>query len=574
MNKEKQKNIHQIATTTASVALGFIILVTILLCINYYCLKSASPLQNDNMQKLIELSQKDPSNLNLKENIRNLDLLTRRAYFNSITFANTGIILLLAGITTLLASILTINKTTQKLPNPLTLPTRSDASQQAHLSQYFLTIILTIITITTIAIHHLSKKYLITNYYTTQKKQITTTKKITPKNNLNKLKKNWVNFRGMDNNAIAYTTNLPQNWNINTGKNILWQATIKLPGFNSPIIWEDKLFVSGADAKNEVVYCYDANTGKLLWQTKLQNIPNAPETPPTVSQNTGFAAATMTTDGKNVFAIFATGNIACLSLTGKQIWATNIAIPENDYGYASSLIIHNNKLFVQFDQSEEAILFAIDTKTGNTIWEKERDVEVSWASPILARTNNQTQLILYSKPKLIAYNPDTGKKIWEKQCMSEDASAEIAVSPAYANGIVYVTNQYTKTVAIDIQKQKIIWENNNEDIELPDVSSPLATQKHLFLATSAGVVYCLDNKTGKLIWEHEFETGFYASPILADNNIYLLDMNAQMHIIKAAPPFKQIATIKMKGQAVCTPAITNQKIYLRIKNKLIAIGKK
>ena len=128
--------------------------------------------------------------------------------------------------------------------------------------------------------------------------------------------------------------------------------------------WRDQhigeyLDVSGADLEGQEVYCFDRNTGELLWQKPVVGIPGSPEEPPDVSFDTGYAAPTMTTDGIHVFAIFATGDLVCLNFKGERIWALNLGVPQNHYGHSSSLIIYRNLLIIQYDHDGGARLIAM-----------------------------------------------------------------------------------------------------------------------------------------------------------------------------------------------------------------------
>jgi outer membrane protein assembly factor BamB len=110
---------------------------------------------------------------------------------------------------------------------------------------------------------------------------------------------------------------------------------------SSPVVWGDRLFLTGADAGTRQVYCLHADTGELLWQHDVDDVPGSPPdgTLPRVLDMTGFAAPTATTDGRSVAAHFGTGELVCLSMNGERMWARPLGIPENHYGHASSPII-------------------------------------------------------------------------------------------------------------------------------------------------------------------------------------------------------------------------------------------
>ena len=72
-------------------------------------------------------------------------------------------------------------------------------------------------------------------------------------------------FRGPDGGGVSVFTNIPTEWDGATGKGILWKTAVPLPGNNSPVIWNDRIFLCGATEQKQEVYCYDANAGRLLW---------------------------------------------------------------------------------------------------------------------------------------------------------------------------------------------------------------------------------------------------------------------------------------------------------------------
>ena len=106
----------------------------------------------------------------------------------------------------------------------------------------------------------------------------------------------------------------------------------------------------------------------------------------------------------------------------------------------------------------------------------------------------------------------------------------------------------------------------------PDVSSPLATDRLLFVATSYGIITCIDSKDGTVLWFEEFEDGFYASPILVGQRIYLMDMTGVMRIFEAAEEFVPIGNPPLGEPSLCTPAFLDGRIYIRGTKNLYCIG--
>lgn len=238
----------------------------------------------------------------------------------------------------------------------------------------------------------------------------------------------------------------------------------------------------------------------------------------------------------------------------------------NHYGHSSSLMLFQNVLIVQYDSKITPRLTGLNTKTGETVWETPRKVKVSWASPLVVNTGIKTEILTVAEPIVASYNPLTGAENWQVDCIF----GEVGPSVAFADGVVYAVNEYAKLVAIKIgETPEIIWES---DEYLSDVPSPVATKELLFMATSYGVVICYDAKTGEIYWEHEFDNGFYSSPMLVEGKIYLIDMQGIMHVFAAEKEFVSIGESPLGEKCMTTPSFSEGKIYIRGNNHLFCIG--
>lgn len=375
------------------------------------------------------------------------------------------------------------------------------------------------------------------------------------------IRKNWTGFRGPVAYGHAAHANPPLNWSAKEGRNILWKTKVSKHGMSSPVVWENRVFLTGADDSTRQIYCFETDTGKLIWQHDVNDIPGSGHRGllPDVLDETGFAAPTATTNGRYVAAIFGTGELVCVNMKGERIWAKHLGIPKNHYGHASSLISHGNMLFVQYDQEENSQLLAFDLVTGNPAWHVKRSV-ISWSSPILIDNKGRMELILTNSKAVDSYNPKSGKLLWHVECLD----GEVAPSVTYADGIVCIANEGATASAIDISNHgsgpRILWQ---WDETLPDAASPLANEDFLILPTGFGVVSCLDVKTGKLLWEHEFDDGFYSSPVLVNDNVYIIDLKGRMQIFKMDDEFERLGTSPIGEAAYATPAFVGDRIYIR-----------
>ena len=396
-------------------------------------------------------------------------------------------------------------------------------------------------------------------------KVVETAEKITEASTL-KFIDQFPSFRGPYGLGISYHKNLPVDWDGPSGKNILWKSKIPLSGYNSPVIWGEKLFLSGASKTEQYIYCYNRSNGELMWAHPVNDVNRTSGAVPRVTDDTGYAAPTIVTDGNNVCAIYATGDVACIDMAGNRKWAKNLGMPDNHYGHSSSLLIHQGLLLVQFDTNKAGKVLALDLANGEKRWETARTSKISWASPILADLGDHFELILSSSPQVAAYNPVSGEELWSVECLM----GEVGPSPAYYDGVVYATNEYASLAAIKPgSPPEILWETNDY---LPEVASPVVDDGLIFIATSYGVIACYDASNGEILWEYECDDGIYASPVIADNKVFFLDMGGIMHIFSKERTMKLLGEPELGEKTVSTPSFSDGRIYLRSDDYLYSIG--
>jgi len=384
--------------------------------------------------------------------------------------------------------------------------------------------------------------------------------------------KNWYRFRGPQGAGISPYANIVTDWDGPTGKGILWKTPIPLPGHNSPIVWGDRVFVSGADKDRRQVYCLDATTGKVLW---TGDVPPVPIQGLEVPDETGLASCTMATDGLRVYAIFATGDLAAFDLAGKRLWHKALGLPDSAYGYASSLDVFGGKVFVQYDQGQaedgKSRLLAFDGASGRQAWEKVRPVPGSWTSPIVAKVGQSHQVITAANPWIIAYAPNTGDEIWRASAVGGD----MAPSPICAGGLVLAIEPYSKVVAIradgkgDVTKSHVAWQSDNGG---PDICSPASDGQYMYLLDTSGTLTVLNLSDGKLVYQKDLDVDFKASPSLVGREIYLLSEKGTLVRVAAGPSFKELGRCELGDTCYASPAFAHGRMILRGKEHLYCIG--
>lgn len=577
----------------------FILLLSTMLIINYFQVKDITPLQTEVVETLKSLNDANSENVELQEQIRQLDLLARKAYFVQSGHLKAGIYILLGLIGILMVCLRFYFENTKEIPDKEIDPI-DDWLLKSKSRKY---INWGIVGLAAVA---LGFAFFSSPYYkslteksadestgdfvveavpnpddittdrlpgdelaqadtsseeevdeTTEEESGETEDAATAAEEEAPVSTVTQNaFRGNTSNGQSSARGIPTSWNLQTGTNILWKAPIQKGGYNSPVINGRNVFFTGADNNTRELYCYDINTGELKWTLEASGIPGSPSTMPRVNEDTGLAASTVATNGNQVCAIFATGDIICADMEGNRLWAKNLGVPDNHYGFASSLLIYGNIVIVQYDNDSSPKLMALSLANGNTVWTKNRTERATWASPMIAYIENKPQLIIMGNPMITAYNPANGEQIWQVSCMS----GEVGASACASDGIVFGASENAKLVAINATDGQQLWESNEY---LPEVSSPVATKDALFVATSYGVLAVYDAKTGELLVEHDLGVQFYSSPMIVEGKVYLASVEGKVYIFSANKQATLINTIDTGEKIFATPAFTDGKMVIR-----------
>ncbi len=387
---------------------------------------------------------------------------------------------------------------------------------------------------------------------------------------------NWPRFRGADGGGVAQGE-VPLTFDVKSGANIAWSAAVPAMGFNSPVVWGDRVFLSGGDDTKCEVMCFDVQSGKLLWRTAVPKLERDADEKQEAPDQSGMAAPTVATDGRRAYAIFANGDLAAFNFDGSVAWAKHLAIPKNAYGHASSLATWQDRVIVQIDQGEAddklSRLFAFDGASGTAVWEKERNVGASWATPIVIEAAGKTQLITLALPWVIAYSPKDGAELWR----AETLDGEVTPSPIFAGGTLFTISPTHSLQPIrpdgsgDVTQTHIGWKAEDG---IPDITSPVSNGELVFIVDSQGMVTCYDAKDGKKQWEHELGEECKASPSLVGDKLVLITAKGTVVVAAAAREFKEVSRSSLGEPAFASPAFAGGRMFVRGLKHLICIGAK
>ncbi|MBI1369859.1 MAG: PQQ-binding-like beta-propeller repeat protein [Planctomycetes bacterium] len=385
---------------------------------------------------------------------------------------------------------------------------------------------------------------------------------------------NWPRFRGPDGSGVYAPGDIPVTCDPATGRNVAWITQVPISGFSSPIVWGDRLFVSGGDESQCAVMCLDTRSGAVSWRSAVPKIVGDAAEPEKAPDESGMAAATTATDGLRVYAMFANGVLAAFDLSGKVVWSKRVAVPKNPYGFATSLVTWRDRVIVQFDQGDPddqlSKLYAFDGATGTVVWQQPRPVGTSWATPIVFDAAGKSQIVTLGVPWVISYASSDGSEIWRADCLD----GEVTPSPIFRGGMLFVVSPTVKLQAIrpdgqgDVTGTHLGWEAEDN---IPDVSSPVSDGQCVFVVNTPGILTCYDAKTGRKHWEHDLGDACKASPSIAGNKLYVVTMHGALMVVEAAPQFKELGRSTLGEEVFASPAFAQSRMFVRGVHHLICI---
>jgi len=405
----------------------------------------------------------------------------------------------------------------------------------------------------------------------------------------------WPQFRGQNSSGLG-EGRPPVHFG--PDQNVLWNTAIG-PGLSSPIIWENRIFLTEFDRANKqlATLCIDRRTGKILWRRTV-----APERIEKVHDLSSPAGSTPATDGERVYVYFGSYGLVCYDLNGNQKWELRLPLPENPYGAVASPIVAGD-LLVLNHQGKESYLLGLNRRNGRTVWKTDRSrFQYGWSTPVHWRHDGIDEIVVLGgdfepDQRLMAYNLADGAERWWVGGLPPCGKS----TPVIGGGFVFLAapdiiletsaekrnperaaqiyaNNSARVMAVrpggkgEVSQANIAW---SERKGVPGVSSPLYYNGRLYTFQNGGIVFCRVAKTGELVYSGRLGAGgyYYSSPVAADNKVYIASEEGVVVVLDAGEQLKILATNKLDGSILATPALVEDNIYVRTEDRLYAFGK-
>jgi outer membrane protein assembly factor BamB len=381
----------------------------------------------------------------------------------------------------------------------------------------------------------------------------------------------WPQFRGPDSSAISQETGLPVKWGAT--ENVRWKVDLPGRGVSCPVIAGGKIYVSACSGYRQKwlhVLCLDVSTGAKLWEREFK------ATGPTACHPiSNMAAPTPATDGKNVYALFATGDLVALDADGRLLWYRSLSLDYgnlmNQIGLAASPVLAGKTLLVPMGNAGNSYAAGIDVRTGQNKWKVERARDVNWATPLVINVGGRVDAVFPGTKDVTAYDPETGAVRWTYTGITPSDVA----SPARGEGGVVIVPGDTELFALrpgaEGTMPEVVWHTGKAK---PDFASPIVYRGRVYSVGTVSID-CVDAKTGNQLWKERLKgKHFWASPILAEGKLYVVSEDGFTNVIKLGDKPEVLAANALGETTLATPAVAGGCLYLRSDQHLFCIGSK
>lgn len=344
----------------------------------------------------------------------------------------------------------------------------------------------------------------------------------------------WAGFRGSERDGIIHHTMIESDWE-KSAPVLMWKHTIG-PACSSVAIHGPMLFTQEQRGENEMVTCYDLNTGELIWEhsdsTRFwdSHAGAGPRSTPTICK------------GK-VYTMGATGVLNVLNeKDGSLVWSRDAAkdagVKIPGWAYCGSPLVVDSLVLV----AVSGRILAYDVSSGNQRWTG-TDGGESYSSPHLMTIQNIRQVLFMNQEGCTSYNPVDGTVLWKLPMTGVPI-----LQPALFGGNNLMISAVSTTGSIGIKHFVVsngaggwsLKELLTSDKLKPYFNDFVVHKGHVY-GFEGPVLECVDISNGNRTWRG----GRYAGQLLllADQDLLLvLSEKGDLALVSATPgKFNEIA---------------------------------
>lgn len=405
--------------------------------------------------------------------------------------------------------------------------------------------------------------------------------------------RHWPTWRGPTGNGVAPLADPPLTWS--ETENVRWKVEIPGLGLSSPIVWEDRVYLTTAAPTGEsppggvtplepgvelefVVIALARSDGRTLWRRVARTqVPHEGH-----HGDNSWASGSPVTDGEILIAHFGSFGTYAYDLDGELLWSTDLGDMETrrGFGEGTSPSIAGDTVIVNWDHEGDSFIVALDRRSGEELWRRRRPDEVtSWATPLVIEHGGRRLAIVPATGRSRAYDVATGEEVWSLPGMTLNTIP----SPVHRDGVVYMTSGFRgnmlQAVTLDgthgdlTGSPAVLW---TFERDTPYVASPLLYGDLLyFVKRLDNILTCLDADTGEIVYDRiriADVDNIWSSPVGADGRIYVTGRDGTTVVLEHGREYRVLAVNRIDDRVDATPAMVDGEIYLRGRRHLYAIA--
>lgn len=386
------------------------------------------------------------------------------------------------------------------------------------------------------------------------------------------LAEDWPEWRGPRRDGIARDATWLDAWPADKKPPVLWRAEVG-KGHSAVSVSRGLAYTMGWNGRDDTVVCLDAATGKVVWK---HSYPCA-----TIVQWPG-PRSTPTVAADRVYTLSQHGLVYALDAkTGQVAWKVQLPasyMPDVDYGFASSPLVEGDLVILGTGQRG----LALRAKDGSFAWGNDGKAGAC-ASPVRCEIDGKRVVVVLSNENresvcLVGVEPATGKELWRSEPWPEKWGAA-CVDPVVSGGSLFLTTaeQHGECARFSLVAGKLQRDWANRRLSCYTGSCVLVGG-HLFGVTKAGLLKCLDWKTGAEKWAARGFDGHGALTAVNDRLLIQASQSGDLVVAETGPAkYVEVRRASVFTGAAATftaPVVANGRIYCRsYAGEVVCLGK-
>ena len=411
----------------------------------------------------------------------------------------------------------------------------------------------------------------------------------------------WGQWRGPLDTGVATRATPPMEWS--ETRNIRWKVPGPGPGHSSPIVWNNRIYLTAAIPYGDpvdppagvrpgahdnilkvrqtrfVVSAVDRATGQEVWNKIVRN-----SLPHESRHDTGsYASASPITDGERIYAFFGSNGLFALDLRGNVLWEKDLGDMHTKHGHGegASPALYDNTLVVNWDHEGPSFIVALDARTGQQLWRRTRDEPTSWSSPHIVIHKGQPQVVVSAANRIRSYSLATGKLLWECGGLSHN----VVAGPVSQEGLVICGSSYEKQAILGITLEgasgdltggdRVAWIKRRDTPYVPSLllyDGLVYYHRHY-----QGILTCRQATTGEPLYERARLAGIgnvYASPVAAAGRIYITSRDGQTLVFTSGEKPEALSLNSLDDRFNASAALVEDTLIMRGSKFLYCIAEK